>query len=117
MANNTYKSPKRPSIFAHLEPIIASSNLFVDGLPVRYIPLVLYVLLLGLCYVGNTHYHERMVRETHRITQEVSLLRVDFTELKAKHMLDSKQSVVAKRVASLGIYETNRPPLKVKLNQ
>ena len=32
-------------------------------------------------------------------------------------MLDSKQSIVAQRVAPLGIYESNQPPLKINLNQ
>ena len=117
MAKNTYKSPKRPGLFAYLECTLPFKGLFVDGLPVRYVPLVLYVFLLGLLYVGNTHYHEKMVRQISRLELAVGALRVDFTALKASYMLDSKQSAVAKRVAPLGIYETNQPPLKIKLSK
>jgi len=120
MAKNTYKShksQKKTGLFAYLERTLPFQELFVDGLPVRYVLLVLYILLLGLFYVGNTHYHEKMVRQIDRLEQEVGVLRVDFTALKASYMLDSKQSTVAKRVAPLGIYETNRPPMKIKLQQ
>ena len=115
MAKNTYRAEKRPSLFTYLERTWPFRSLCVDGLPVRYILLVLYVLLLGLLYVGNTHYHEKLVRQTSRLEYEVGVLRVDFTALQASYMVDSKQSVVAQRVAPLGIYETNQPPLKVKL--
>lgn len=117
MAKNTYKSRKRSGLFAYLERTLPFQTLFIDGLPVRYVPWVLYALLLGLLYVGNTHYHEKMVRQIDRLEREVGILRVDFTTLKASYMLDSKQSVVAKRVASLGLCEASHPPLKIKLSK
>lgn len=117
MTENTYKSQKKLSIFTYIERTLPFKDLFVDGLPVRYVPLVLYALLLGLLYVGNTHYHEKIVRQISRLEQEVGALRVDFTALQASYMLDSKQSTVAKRVAPLGIYEANQPPLKIKLSK
>ncbi len=115
MEQNSYKSKKRRGLFTYLEKSLPFQQLFVDGLPVRYIPPILFLLLLGLLYVGNTHHHEKMVRQINRLEQEVGELRVDFTSLKASYMLDSRQSAVAERVAHLGLYEGNRPPFKVKL--
>jgi len=65
--------------------------------------------------VGNTHYHERMVRRIGQLEQEVDALRVDYTTLQADYMFDSKQSEVAKRVAKMGLYEAPSPPSKIKL--
>lgn len=114
MAKNTFKMKKNSSLFARLERALSFGGFFVDSLPLRYVPLVLYVLLLALLYVGNTHYHEKMVRKTTQLEEEVAILRVDFTTLKADYMQGSKQSEVAKRVAPLGIYEVTQPPMKVK---
>ena len=114
MQKNTYKSAKKRGLFAYLESTLPFQHLFVDGLPVRYMPLILFALCIGLIYVGNTHYHEKMVRQINGLEQEVGELRVEFTALKASYMLDSKQSAVAARAASLGIYETSHPPFKIK---
>jgi hypothetical protein len=116
MQKNTYKSTtKKRGLFTYLEKTLPFQSLFVDGLPVRYLPFILYMLFLGLIYVGNSHSHEKMVRQYNFLEQEVGALRVDFTALKASYMLDSKQSAVGERVASLGLYEANKPPFKVKL--
>jgi hypothetical protein len=115
MQKNTYKTTKKRGLFTYLERTLPFQSLFVDGFPVRYMPFILLMLVLGLIYVGNSHYHEKMVRQINFLEQEVGALRVDFTALKASYMLDSKQSAVAERVASLGLYEANKPPFKVKL--
>jgi hypothetical protein len=116
MARNAYKpdKKKRYGLFTYLENSLPFGKLFIDGLPSRYIPLIAYSLLLGIIYVGNTHYYERTERKVETLEQEVAALRVEFTSIKSSYMLDSKQSAVAKRVASMGIYEANQPPFKVK---
>ena len=115
MEKNIYKgSKKKNSIFSYLEKSLPFGKLFIDGIPIRYIPMVAYSFLLGLIYVGNTHYYERKARKIDTLEQEVEALRVEVTSLKSSYMLDSKQSIVAKRVAKLGIYESNHPPFKIK---
>lgn len=118
MAKNVYKArKKRSGLFTYLEKSLPFGRLFIDGLPSRYIPVIAYGFLLGLIYVGNTHYYERTARKVDKLEQEIGALRVEFTSLKSSYMLDSKQSIVAQRVAPLGIYESNQPPLKINLNQ
>lgn len=115
MAKNVYKSDKRRhGLFTYLEKSLPFNRLFTDGLPSRYLPLIAYSLLLGIIYVGNTHYYERTARKLDKLEQDVGALRVEFTSLKSSYMLDSKQSVVAQRVAHLGIFESNQPPFKVR---
>ncbi|MHB9147809.1 MAG: FtsL-like putative cell division protein [Candidatus Amoebophilus sp.] len=118
MARNAYKARKKKSgLFTYLERSLPFERLFMDGLPSRYIPVIAYSFLLGLIYVGNTHYYERTARKVDKLEQDIGALRMEFTSLKSSYMLDSKQSVVAQRVAPLGIHESNQPPFKIKLNQ
>lgn len=116
MNRNTYKSKKRKkSLFAYLARTVHFQYSSFYGLPGHYIPRLLFVFCIGLFYVGSTHYYERMLRKISRLEQEVNALRVDYTTLQADYMFDSKQSEVAKRVASMGLCEAPYPPLKIKL--
>ncbi len=115
MEQNRHKPPPQKNFFIYLEHFLQRTGLFPDNFPVKYVPYVLYILLFGILYIGNTHYHEKMVRKINQLEAIVEDLRVDFTTLKAAYMVASKQSEVAKRVASMGIYENTKPPFKIKL--
>lgn len=86
----------------------------LHDLPGRYMPRLLFLLFMGIFYVGNAHYHEKLSRKIGQLERTIDTLRVDYTTLQAGYMFDSKQSEVAKRVAKLGLYETPHPPLKIK---
>lgn len=115
MNKNTYKSQKKQGLFTYLERKLCFENFAVQGLPGRYIPRLLLTFCIGIFYVGNTHYHEKMVRKIGQLEQETAALRVDYTTLQADYMFDSKQSEIAHRVAKMGLYEAPHPPLKIKL--
>jgi len=101
------------SIFSSLERRLMLDTYFEEGFPVHYVPRILFVLVLGLLYIGNTHYAEQTVRKINRIQVEVEDLRADYTTLKAELMYGSKQSEVAKKVRHLGLKESLIPPHKV----
>ena len=86
----------------------------VYGLPERYGPRLLFLFCVGIFYVGNTHYYEKMVRKIEQLEREVDTLRVDYTTLQADYAFDRKQSEIAKKVADMGLYEAPYPPLKIK---
>ena len=115
MDHNTYKSQKPKGLFAYLERAIRFRDPALHGFPERYMPRLLFLFLIGISYVGNTHYYERMVRKLGQLEQEVDALKVDYTTLKADYMFDSKQSEIARKAAKMGLYETPYPPLKIKL--
>ncbi|HEY8400817.1 MAG TPA: FtsL-like putative cell division protein [Cytophagaceae bacterium] len=113
MRENTLKSSQgeeKKTVFRLLDKIIKVDKLFEDGIPVKYLPHVLYVTAFIIFYIGNAHYAERVVRQTAKIKAEVDDLRADFTTLKADLMYKSKQSEVAKLVKHLGLEETLTPP-------
>jgi Bacteriodetes cell division protein (FtsL-like) len=114
MDRNTYKSSKRRGLFTYLEDKLRAQYSSLPSLPGHYIPRLLFLFFMGIFYVGNTHYYEKMVRSIERLEQEVDTLRVDYTTLQADYAFDCKQSEVAEKVAKMGLCETPYPPLKIK---
>jgi hypothetical protein len=101
------------SMFSGLEKRLKLETYFEEGFPVQYLPKILFVLVLGLLDIGNTHHAEKTVREINRAQSEVEDLRADYTTLKADVMFASKQSEVARRVKELGLKESLNPPFKI----
>lgn len=105
------------SVFSAIERKLRLETYFEEGFPVHYLPKIFFVLVLGLVYIGNTHYAEETVREINRIQVEVEDLRADYTTLKADLMFSSKQSEVARKVKPLGLRESLNPPYKVVVKE
>src|SRR5215510_8647857 len=103
-------------LFSGLEKKLKLEAYFEEGFPVQYLPKILFVMFLGILYIGNTHHAERTVREINRSQSEVEDLRADYTTLKADVMFASKQSEVARRVKELGLKESIDPPYKILVN-
>ena len=107
------KEKKEPSVFSKIESLIKIENFFEDGLPVKYLPKIMFVMALGIFYIGNNHYGEKTVRKIDKVKTQVEDLRADYTTLKANYMLVSRQSEVAKRIAPLDLKENVKPPYKI----
>ena len=103
------------SVFTLLERVTRMDGLFREGLPVRYLPHVLFVMFLILVYIGNTHYATRMNRAIQKLKLETEDLRADYTTLKSDYMEASKQSEVARKVAAYGLIESSSPPFRIEV--
>jgi hypothetical protein len=101
------------SVFSGIEKKLKLETYFEEGFPVQYVPKILFVMVLGLFYIGNTHHAEKTVRKINNIQAEVEDLRADYTTLKSDLMFSSKQSEVAKKVKAYGLKESLTPPYKV----
>ena len=101
------------SLFSLLDRFTGLDGLFREGLPVRYLPKLLFVMALTLLYIGNTHYGNRMNRSIQKLKQETEDLRADYTTLKSDYMEASKQSEVARKVAAIGLVESQSPPFHI----
>jgi hypothetical protein len=110
-------APEKPastwSIFSLLDRFTGLDSFFQEGLPVQYLPHVLFVMLLTLIYIGNTHYGNRMNRNIQRLKLETEDLRADYTTLSSDYMEASKQSEVARKVAAIGLVESSSPPFRI----
>ncbi len=90
---------------------------FATGVPSRFLSYLLYLAFLGIIYIANGHYSDRVARQITRTEATVEDLRVDYTTLKAAYMYGSKQSEVARRVQPLGLQESLQPPYKIELTE
>lgn len=121
MSTNTYKinKGKKPSnsLFSIIERKLKLNTLFDGGVPSKYIPHTLFLLVLGIFYIGNNHWAEKTIRKINKIQIEVEELRADYTSLKADYMFASKQSEVAKKVKNTGLKESSAPPNKIVLKK
>ncbi|MFN6945245.1 MAG: FtsL-like putative cell division protein [Cytophagaceae bacterium] len=118
MAANVFKQKEeKKSLFNSLMPSTLLDKIFEEGVPVQYLPKVLYVAFFLVLYIGNTHYAERTIRQIDKLKVEVEDLRADYTTLKAELMFASKQSEVAKKTAPHGIKESLKPPYKLKVKK
>ncbi|WP_400191698.1 FtsL-like putative cell division protein [Hymenobacter sp. B81] len=115
------EKPRKPrkqsswSLFSLLESLMRVDGLFRDGVPVRFLPHTLFVMLLILLYIGNTHYATRMNRSIQKLKTETEDLRADYTTLKSDYMEASKQSEVARKVAAYGLVESSSPPFRITI--
>lgn len=118
---NTFRVKKsgeeKKSLFKRFENLLRANNLFEDGIPVSYLPKVLFVAFILILYIWNGHQAEKMVRKIDQMEEEVEDLRADFTTLKADYMYSRLQSEVAKRVARMGLEESEDPPYKIELKK
>ena len=113
-------APERPekpastwSLFSLLDRFTGLDSFFEEGLPVQYLPKILFIMLLTLLYIGNTHYGNRMNRNIQRLKLETEDLRADYTTLSSDYMEASKQSEVARKVAAIGLVESSSPPFRI----
>lgn len=119
---NRFKDPTkeapqeaRTSLFGFLQSALRVESVFSSGLPLRYLPRLLWLTVLVIFYIANNHNANRTVVKLARTQQEIEELRVDYTTLKADYMSASKQSEVAKRVQNIGLAESLVPPRKIVL--
>ncbi len=103
--------------FSRIENSIKIESYFAEGFPVHYLPKILFLMLLGILYISNTHYGEKTIRKINAIQAEVEDLRADYTTLKSDLMYASKQSEVARKVKDLGLRESLTPPFKVTVDE
>jgi len=103
----------KSSLFARIDNHLKLEAIFKDGLPVRYLPYILYTTLLVVIYIGYNHYAEKTTREIGKLENQVEDLRADYTTLKSDYMFSRLQSEVAKRAKSLGLEDNSEPPEKI----
>lgn len=101
------------SVFSGLEKKLKLESYFEEGFPVQHLPKIIFVMTLGLFYIGNTHYAEKTVRKINHVQTEVEDLRADYTTMKSDLMFASKQSEVARKVKQYGLEESLNPPFKI----
>ena len=125
MAKNTFRQPERIAkqkkqrrklkLASWLNEFIGLDRLFGEdnAWPIQHIDRILWVTFLLILYIGLNHNAERLVRRTQRTKAQVDELRSQFTVLQADFNKSGKQSEISKRVATLGLADSQTPPHKI----
>lgn len=85
-------------------------NYFDEVTLTKQLPFVLFLFVLTVVYVWNSHYSIRSIREIGQVQNEIKELRWEFMTTKSELMNLGKQSKLAVLVDSLGLKELNEPP-------
>jgi hypothetical protein len=81
------------------------------------LPFILFLVLLGMIYIGNMHLAEKNIRNIDKLGKEVKELTWDYKTTKADLAFKSTLTEVAKRVDTLGIKESIEPPQRLKAQE
>ncbi|OYU95387.1 MAG: hypothetical protein CFE21_09570 [Bacteroidetes bacterium B1(2017)] len=77
------------------------------------LPFVIYLCVLVILFIYNSHRSEKLVRDTDKLNKEVKDLRSEYISELSELMGESRQSNVAKKLAPFGIKELKTPPSKI----
>ena len=81
----------------------------------QYLPYFIFITILGVLYIANTYYSERVITEITKLDKEVDVLKRDYSTLKYQYIYHSKQTEIAKKVRGLGLIENDEPVIKIQV--
>ena len=80
-------------------------------------PFILFLAVLALIYIANSHLAEKKVRRINKLGREIKELKWEYLNVKSELMFRSKMSEVSKAVEPLGLKSLNNPPRKIELKK
>lgn len=83
----------------------------------KLFPMFFLMAGLGIFYIYNAHYAQRIVRKTDEVKAEIKELRAEYITIKSELMYQSKQSQVSKRLENTALKELRNPPYKITYNE
>ncbi len=76
-------------------------------------PFFMFLAGIAIFYIANTHYAEKTIRQSDKLTKEIKELRSEYITIKSDLMFRSKQSEVAQRLIQKEIKPLTTPPKKI----
>ncbi len=86
---------------------------FSAELIIKNLAYFIFLGLLGIVYIANTHYSEKKIKSIQKIEQEIKKYRWEYMALKSEVMKNTKQSEIAKKVKSQGVQSNRKTPKKI----
>ena len=84
---------------------------------VGLLPFIFFLTFLGILYIANGYYAEKVVRNLYRTDNDVKELRSEYITIKSDLNYKSKQSQVAEATQGMGIIESTTPPTKIVVDE
>jgi len=90
-----------------------SGRFLTSETTMNYLPFVMFLAFLSLCYIANGYYAQSKDRELDKLNSELGELRTQYVIAKSKLMYLSKESEVTKAASNIGVKEAVVPPEKI----
>jgi len=120
---NTLKKEEKPKkkkeagkVSKSLANIFSGNFLSKDNV-VGLLPFIFFLTFLGILYIANGYYAEKIVRDLHKTGNDVKELRSEYITIKSDLNFNSKQSQVAQATEQLKVYESTTPPTKIVVDE
>lgn len=110
MPKNEYKSSARNASLPWIAELQQVFKQIKEGHLMRYLPHALYLVMLGVIYIGNRHHIDRVIRGIDTIKLEVEDMRAEYMNAKSAYMYALKRTEIVKKVRVLGLKESSAPP-------
>lgn len=78
---------------------------------------ILFLILLAIIMIANTHRYEQKVFQIVRLSNEVKELRSEFVDRRSELMKLKMESTVATKMEARNIYPSSVPPQKIKVKK
>ncbi len=91
------------SLFSKLEEGVDLDALFERYFSGRYLGYLIYVLVIGLIYISNSHINDKLTREQLKLKKDLEGLRAEYVTLKQEFLHNSRRSEVAQKVKKMGL--------------
>ena len=120
---NSFKKEDKPKVKKEAGKVsrslanIFSGNFLSKDNVVSFLPFMFFLTFIGILYIANGYYAEKVVRDLHRTGNDVKELRSEYITIKSDLNFKSKQSQVAQATESIAVYESTIPPTKIVVDE
>ena len=120
---NTLRKEKKPIVKKEASKVsrslanIFSGNFLSKDSVVSFLPFIFFLTFIGILYIANGYYAEKVVRDLYKTGNDVKELRSEYITIKSELNYKSKQSQVAQATESIKVYESTTPPTKIVVDQ
>jgi hypothetical protein len=126
MAKNTYK--QEPSPAAPPKPKAKDKTTFwvrlnesidiekkVDSLPMQYRYYAIWIFFLLFIMISFNHQYENQVRDIDRLKKKIEQKRAEYIFKSSRFVHNTKKSQLGQQLASQGLVENTKAPIKLKM--
>ncbi len=109
------RSPVRENKVVRSVANVVSGSFLSKESTIKNLPFIFFLSFLAVCYIAKGYYDDDQVRKLNRLTNELKELQTQYIVVKDSLVIKSKQTEVAKALASqaTGIKESVVPPKKI----
>jgi hypothetical protein len=80
----------------------------------RYVRYAIFLVVIGLAYIWNSHVAEKQVRRENKLKQQVSDAKAEYKTMHARLSAGTRQSAIQDRVDTLGLHPSSKNIYQLK---